>query len=437
MDIQTTPLQEKSQVKIQIKASAEELKPYLEKAAKKLSQDNPPKGFRPGKTSLDAAVKIFGQERLLNEAINKAIPNFFVQAVIDNDIEALGRPDTTIEKIDLVSGIAFTAIVDVLPQVTLGDASKIKVSKRPVITTDEKVVSELKVLAKSRSTFLDVARPALTGDTVTVDFKVSINGAPMEGGASKNHPIHLGEGHFVPDFEKKLVGITAGDEREFTITFPKDFGNKELRGKEAKAQVKAHSVQQRAIPELNDEFAKNLGKFESLQQLKDELKKNIQTEDEQKEQDRYRGELAHQLAELSTFGHLPDQLINRDIDRRLEELTRMLSLQKKTIEDYLKQQSKTIAQVREEMRPSAVDSTKISLALRSFAIDHDIKVADKEVETKMQEYLKNYSSTEQAKQEVDKNELRDSITNNLRNQLVFKKLEELATIETAAPQPKK
>ncbi|MDP3997037.1 MAG: trigger factor [bacterium] len=428
MNVEIKPIKEKSQVELKIKASADELKPYLTRAASKLSQDKPLKGFRPGKAPLKVVMEVMGKERVLSEALDRALPRFFVEALLDHDIEALGRPATTIDELDMDKGLAFTAIVDVMPEVTAGDVSVIKAQRHRVEVTDGALDKELKYLAKTRSTFLEVARPAQEGDTVTVDFKVSMDGQAMKGGESKNHPVHIGEGHFVPGFEEKIKGIQAGDEREFDITFPPDFSNKELQGKQAHVWVKAHAVQKRVIPAINDEFAKKVGKFTGLDNLKEEMKKNLLAEKERKERERIWGELMQQLAMSSSFGAIPESLIEREIDHRLEELAQLLSYQNKTVADYLSEQKKDIKQVRDELREEAVKSVKTSLALRAFADQEKIEATDEEIEREVQNYLNRYPSAEEAKKQVNEERLRQEVKSLLRNQKTLQLLEEKAEI---------
>lgn len=435
MEVKIARHPDKSQVELTITATRQDFSPYIEKAVKKLSADKPIKGFRPGKVTVPVALESYGKERVLHEALDLAMPQFFVQAVLEHDVEAIARPSITITTLDLETGLAFTAAVDVIPEVTLGDVSAITITQRATTITDEEVDKELALLAKMRATPLDVARPAQTGDTVTVDFKVSANGQLLEGGESKNHPIHIGEGYFVPDFEEKLMGINAGDEREFTIHFPADYAKVELRDTTANVWVKAHAVQKRVLPELNDDFAKKLGKFPDLKALKDTLRQNILHEKEHKERDRFRAELSEKLAAVTTFGPLPSILVEREIDSRLQEFSQMLSLQQKTIDDYLAQHTKTLAQVREEMRPASEKAVKIALALRALATKEKIEVDEKEINEKTIAYLQQYASPDAARQQADPTEIRDNVTSMLRNQKTLKRLEELVKVSTETPTP--
>lgn len=426
MEVTITLKSEASQAQLAVTVPTNEFKPYIERAAKKLSTDTAIKGFRPGKAPVTVVADMFGRDKLLHDAMDLALPYFFVQAALDHNVEAINRPAITVEELGIDVSFRFTAVVDVLPTATLPNLKTIKAEKRPVQVEEENITKELQHLARMRSTYLDVVRPAQEGDVVTVDFTVKMNGEVMEGGTSKNHPITIGEGAFVPEFEKGLLGISAGDKRAYPISFPEDFANESLRSKKADVEVVAHTIQQRIIPEVTDEFAKKLGKFNDVKHLREELQKNMLSELEHKEEDRYHGELSEALAEQSTFGHLPAILVEREIDARLEELSQMLAYQQKTVDDYMNEQQKTMAQVREEMRETAEKHVKIGLAMRAFAQQYEVTVSDEEVEEKVTQQLAMYKNIPEAQAKVSVEELKDRVTNMLRNQKALQKLAELA-----------
>lgn len=421
----TVKPKEKSQVELTVEVPAKEFGMYIERAAKKLSSDNPIKGFRPGKASVQVVAETFGQDRLLHDAMDLALPRFFVEAALDHDIEAINRPAITVHQLGLDEPFKFMAVVDVLPEVTLGDVKKISAKQREVEVDDTQVEKELTYLARMRSKYIDSIRPSQEGDVVTVDFTVKMNGEVMEGGTSKNHPITIGDGQFVPDFEKGLLGLSASETRTYLISFPDDFPKEDLRGKKAEVEVTAHAVQQRIIPVIDDEFAKNLGKFKNLQNLKDELKKNIGKELEQKEKDRFLGELAEKLADSSTFAHVPDVLVEKEIEQRLQELAQMLSLQKKTMDQYLADNKKTLDQVKAEMREEALKHVKVGLAMRAFAKMHNITATDEEIGAKVNEHLKAYEHIPQAHTQIDPEDLKERVASSLRNQKTLEKLAEI------------
>lgn len=426
MEITVTPKKETSQVEITVTILTATFSPYLEKAARKLSQEAPIKGFRPGKVPLSVAREQYGTERLLQKAIDTAIPHFFVEAVLEKDIEAINRPQITVEELGFDLPLRFKAVVDTLPEVSLPDTLSLPATGQPIEVKNDAVEHELSQLARMRSTFTEVAREAKTGDTVTIDFSISIDGQVIEGGSSKNHPVQLGEGHFLPSFEEGLVGVKAGEDKTFALKFPADYGQEALRDKEAQVQIHVHTVQERSVPEITDQFAQGLGKFSDLAHLKLELKKGIAADKEQKEDDRYKAELAEKLAEQATFGHIPDILVEQEISHRLQEFAQMLSYQQRSVEDYMHQQQKTIQDMRTEMRPTALKNVKIGLAVRAFAKKHDITVSDEEVAEEMNKHVRQYASLEEAAKHVNIDELREEATSLLRNRKSLAELQKIA-----------
>jgi len=387
MKTDVKPLPDSSQVELTISVPAEQIKPFLEKAAAEISKEKPLKGFRPGKAPVKVVAENVGHEHLLQQALDKAVPHFFVEAAVANDVEAITKPNVAIKQASLDKDLEFTATVDVLPEIKLGDPSKITAKRRPVTVTDKEVEKELEYLAKGRSNFLDVARPAKEGDTVTVDFDIQVDGKTIEGGSSQQHPVPLGEGHFVPDFEKGIIGISVGDERVFDVAFPEDYAQEILRGKKATARVKAHRIQERSVPKITDDFAKTLGKFENVADLKKQLKENTTKEMEKREDDRFLGEVAEKFAELAEFGHIPEALIEREIDGRLQELAQMLAAQQRSIEDYLQRQKKTVEELRADMKEAAEKNVRVGLTLRQFAKENKVEVTDEEIEQEAAKHL--------------------------------------------------
>ncbi len=422
MDVKINKNIEQSEAELIISANQGEFGLYIAQAASKLSTDRQIKGFRPGKAPVEVVAEALGWERLLNTALDAAIPRFFVQAVLDNDIDAIAKPSIVVEAADR-SQLVFKAKVAILPEVVLGDLAAIEVSKRPVLVNDEDVDKELKRLAKMRSDYIEVAKPAAEGDTIRIDYTITVGGVVIEGGEAKNQMVHLGEGYMVADFEKKLLGMRADETREFTFKFPDDYSKKNWRGREAQARAKVLNVQKRVLPEINDEFAKKLGRFDSLNHLKTQMRENIQTERKQKEQDRFQGEMTEKLAQTAKYSVIPEALIDREIDRLIGEFSSLLAWQNKTIDDYLREKDRTLAAVRDEMRPNAEKSVKAGLALRTFAAQEKITVDEKEAEEKVQEYLRRFASDKQAANEIDPEELKEQLMYTLRNQKALAELE--------------
>lgn len=424
MQVKVTNKPEVSQAELQISVPMEDFQVHVKRAAEHLSKTTPLKGFRPGKAPVKAVLEAFGQERLLNEAMELALPRLFVRAAVEHDVEAINRPSIAIQKLGLNEPLEFTATVDVLPQVTLGDIKKIQVERQSVTVEEAEIEREIAALAKMRAKPLEVLRPAEKGDTVVIDFTVSMDGTPIGGGQAKNHPVPLGEGHFVPGFEDNLVGTAAGEERVFEITFPADYPKKDVAGKKAQVNVKAQRVEKRVLPAIDDAFAKSLGKFENVADFKVKLKENLKKEKEAKEKERLASEMMEKLATGATFSKIPDVLIEREIDSRLHELHHLLKWQQQTMEQYLARRKKTLAEVRGEMREAAEKAVKVGLAMRAFATQEKIEVTDEEIEAQLNAYLAQQSpKTAPSKHELD--HIREEIIIRLRNLKALDKLEEL------------
>ncbi|MEK7499382.1 MAG: trigger factor [Patescibacteria group bacterium] len=426
MEIVLTPKKESSEVAVSVTASQKEFAPFITAAANAISNEISVKGFRPGKAPQQMVIDTVGLDRVLHKAMDDAIPHFFAKAIIEKDIEIVNRPSISVEEIGIDTPFRFTASAEVVPDITLADPKKLAVTKRTVAATEDQVEQELKRLAKMRGTLTAVDRAATLGDIVTVDFQVKIEGSVIEGGESKNHPIPIGEGRFVPGFEEGLIGTKANEDKTFSIKFPEDYGKQALQGKDALVSAHVHTVQERIIPELNDEFAKTVGKFTDLNNLKEELKKNIETEAKAKEEERYIGELAEKLMENSTFGNLPSSLIEHEIDRRMEEFARMLAYQQKTIDEYVVEHNTTTAAMRDTMKESAEKQVRIGLSLRRLAKEHQVEVSEKEITEEANKQLEHFATADHAHEEINPEELRDYVASTLKNTKTLDLLNALA-----------
>src|SRR3989344_1911813 len=400
--------------------------PFVKRSVAKLAEQVSIKGFRPGKAPQKLVIESVGLDRVLHEAMDEAIPYFFAKEAIEKNLQVVNRPSISVKEIGLNTPFRFTATVEVVPEITLADPQKLGVEKRDVSATEDQVNQELKHLAKMRGTLSEVGREAKLSDIATIDFQVKIDGNTIDGGESKNHPVPIGEGRFVSGFEEGLIGAKAGDNKTFPIKFPEDYGKNELQGKQAEVTVHVHSIQERNTPELNDEFAKTVGKFESLTALKEELRKNITDELIAKEQERYLGELAESLMEKSTFGVIPSSLIEHEIDRRMEEFTNMLAYQQKTIEQYMVEHNTTLQSMRDTMKESAEKQVRIGLALRKLAKEHNVTVTEKEITEEANKQLEHFATADHAHEEVDPDDLREYVASTLRNTKTLDLLNTLA-----------
>ncbi|HSX25345.1 MAG TPA: trigger factor [Candidatus Andersenbacteria bacterium] len=427
MEIIVQPRTGTAEIEMDVIVPASDFAVFINKTISVLSKNVHIKGFRPGKAPKELAVTEIGQDHILQDAMNEALPYFFAHAAVEKDIQAVNRPAISIHEIGMDTPLHFTAVVEVIPEIQLADPKTLQATKKDISATDEQVDQELKRIARMRSVLEDVQREAKKDDVVTIDFTVRIDGAVIEGGESKNHPITLGEGRFIPGFEEALLGKKAGEDVVFPITFPEDYSKKDIAGKKAEVTAHIHTVQERIIPTVDDVFAESVGKFKTLQELKDQLKKNITDEATTKEEERYLGELAEQLTEKSTFGIIPPSLIEHEIDRRLEEFSQMLAYQQKTLEEYMIEHDSSIQKMRDSMKESAEKHVKIGLALREFAKKHDITLTKEEITEEANKQLAHFASVEHAHDEIDPHELQDYVESVLKNKKTLELLGSLAS----------
>ncbi len=418
MEITVVPKKEFSQVEIAVVVPPQDFAPFIERAIEMLGKTIELKGFRPGKAPQNLVLEHVGQDRVVHEAMDNALPHFFAKAAVEEDLQVVGRPTIAVQEMGINTSFRFTATVDVIPEITLGNPSALSAKKKEVTVSDEQLTHELKHLANMRSKTAQVTRAAQSSDVALVDFTIRIDGNVIEGGESKSHPVAIGEGRFVPGFEEGIIGMSAGEEKTYPIF---------VQGKEAEASVKVISVQEKKVPELNDEFATSLGgTFKSMNELKEKLRENMKEELTHKEEGQYRGELAEQLMEASMFGTIPSSLIEHEIDRRMEEFGNMLTYQQKTLEEYALEHSTTIPAMRDTMKESATKQVKVGLALREFAKQHDVTANEEEIAEEVNKEIARFTSPEQAAKEIDINDAKDYAESTVANRKTLDLLVEFA-----------
>jgi trigger factor len=427
MKIETKDL-EKSQVELTIAITPEELNPYLDKAAVKLSQSLKIEGFRPGKAPRRLVEQYLGPEKVFSEAIQIAIPDTLIKAVTEKKLEAVGQPEVTPQKIATGNDFVYKAKIAVLPKFELPDLSDIKIARRPVKVKDSEVTKVLEDLRKSRATSAAVNRPAQTGDRVEVDFEVKMDGQTIPGGQSKNHPVVIGEKKFVPGFEDKLIGAKSGEDKRFSLTFPKDYYQKKLAGKKAEFSVSVKSVQEVKLPPLDDGFAKSVGKFKDLKSLREQIKHNLEHENSHKEENRVEMEIVEKIAAKVKI-ELPEVLVKGEQEKMVAELEQNLAQQGLKFEDYLKSINKTKEQLVADQADGATKRVRISLILRAVGKKENQEISEKEIAAEIEKIKKSFAAMYPGQPDINSRfetpEYRDHLQALMLNRKVFAKLKEL------------
>lgn len=416
-----------SQVKLRIELSPDEVKPFLERAARDLSKEHTPKGFRPGSAPLDVMRSAVGDQKIIERAAKELVPRTYVDSLLDReDVEAIGQPDVMVETAGMDGAWVYVATVSVLPTVTLGAYRAIRGTRRTVTVEPAEIDRELEHLRKLRATYLSVPRPAQTGDRVDVHVTATAGQGTLEGGEGEQQSIILGEGNLLPGFEEQLLGVRADTEKTFPVTVPENHHRADLRGQVVQFRVRVGAVQQRALPELTDHFAQGLGQFASLKDLKDKLTAHLREEKEHHERERFHQELLAQVITQASFGDFATPLVERELDTMLGELQDSVTAMGLRFDDYLAQVKKTKHESREGLRPQALARIRAGLTLRAIAKAEDIRTTDAEIAAELQETLKDLPNPKDAKRRFEREALRDMAAGTIRNRKVFTLLEDLA-----------
>ena len=422
---------EKSQIEVGFELSVEEFEEYIQKALLHLKEHVKIDGFRKGNVPKEMVEKEVGQENLLMEAGDLAVKKSYAKFVTENKLEPIGEPEVQIVKIAKGNPLLFKVKVSVLPDIELPNYKKIASQvKSSNILVDQKEIEEaLRYLQKSRAKFSQEDRPAEAKDFVEIEYQ----NKDINGGKEIKDKFILGEGGFLKDFEDNIIGMKAGQEKEFISKFPENTPNKTLAGKDSNFKVKMISVQKMELPEINDEFAKALGVFDGLVSLKENLKEGITMEKNEEERQRKRGEMVSKITEKVKFD-LPEKMVEYEQARLFEDLKNQIAKNfKMPFEDYLSSIKKTEEEIKASFTLEAEKRIKNFLVLRQIGKVENIEVSEKELEEEMNKVLKKYSmpTGRQAKDQLEKidiNELKDYNKGAIFNEKVFQFLENASQI---------
>lgn len=375
---------EKNKVSLEVTVPADQVDKALARAYRQVVKKVTIPGFRKGHVPRKILEMRLGKGVLYEEALDILLPEAYTEAVKETKIEPIDQPQVT--DVDLEEGkpCRFTAVVEVKPEVKLGQYKGLQVVKKEVEVGEQDVDAYIKNLQERTATWKGIAEDeaAQDGDLVTIDFKGFVNGEPLAGGSGENYPLLLGSSSFIPGFEAQLIGAKAGEERELQVTFPEDYHNTEIAGAEAKFQVKVKEIKRKELPALDDEFAKDVGEFETLAELRQDIKQKLTASAEQKAEQEFREELITQ-AVANAEVEIPQVLIDRRIESMVEDLKRRLQQQGISLDAYLGYAKKTLDQVKEEFRPNAVEGIKTDLVLAAIAKVEQLVATAEEIEDEL------------------------------------------------------
>jgi trigger factor len=370
---------ENNRVKLTIEVEAGKIAVASDRVYAKLAPNVKVAGFRPGKAPKDIVIKEVGQEHFEAEILDDILPITYYEAITAENLKVVGAPEVKVLKFVLTDGLTYEAVVDVMPEIKLPDLAKIKVKRQATKVETKEVDEVLNDLAKQLSKYESVDRAAKKGDRVEIDFEGFLKGLPFDGGKSQNHPLVLGSGSFIPGFEEQLEGMKAGEEREIEVTFPKEYHAANLKGEKVTFKVKVHSIEEMILPEITDAFAKEVGEFENLAKLKEDIEKQLVFTKEQNERKRVEDEILDSIAKDAKFA-VPKSLAHEEQHRMIHEAENNLMQQGATLDQYLEMTGKKRDDLESEMLPEAEKRVKIGMILTQVAKDIDAGATDKEID---------------------------------------------------------
>ena len=395
---------ENGKAKVVVEIDKPEFEQALNKAYAKCRKDIMLPGFRKGKAPRKMVESMYGATVFYEDAVNEIFPEIYTTAIVDQQLKAVGSPSVSNMDTPDEGGVVLTIETELYPEVTLGQYKGIEVPKREVKVEESEVDAELSRMAERNARIETVDRAAQMGDTVVIDFEGFEGGKPFQGGKAEDYSLTLGSGSFIPGFEEALVGAVAGEERDVNVTFPENYA-KELAGKPAVFKCKVHEVKESIKPELDDEFAKDVSEFDTLDALKNDIRERF-TKSREEQNERAFESSAVQLAAANMTCNVPACMIDEQVDHQIEQFAYQLQSQGMKMEDYTKMIGGDLSSLRQSMRPMAEQTVRSDILLSEIARAENLEVTDEEVEEELKKLAEQYQmELDKVKAAADKSDL--------------------------------
>ncbi|MBR4016420.1 MAG: trigger factor [Oscillospiraceae bacterium] len=397
-----------NKVTIVVEIDKELMESGVQKAYLKARKNIAIPGFRKGKAPRKMIESMYGAHVFYEDGLEEIFPEVYDFAVVKQDVKAVGRPSLTDMDISDEGVVTLTLTTDVYPEVTLGDYKGLKIEKAKANVTDEQVQAELDRMAQNVASTETVERAAEMGDTANIDFEGFDNGVPFNGGKGDNFDLKLGSNSFVPGFEEQIVGMSAGEEKDIDITFPEDY-HAELAGKAVVFHVKVNKVTATNVPAQDDEFAKDVSEFETLEDLKADIRAKA-LESAQKQIDNAFEQACVEKAAENTTVDMPASMIEMELDNQMERFGYQLQMSGYSMEQYAKMMGGDMAGMRNAFRPAAEKQAKINVTIAKIAEAEGITVSEEEIAAELESVAKQYDmDVEKVKDLIPAEELKTSL----------------------------
>ncbi len=382
---------ENSQVKLEITIEAEKFEEGMQKAFFRNAKRFNVPGFRRGKAPRARVEKYYGESVLYEEAFNIIVPEVYDSVIKENNIEAVSNPDIDITQIGNGKDLIFTATVTVKPEVKLGKYKGLKIEKKEYPVTEEHIQEHINEMAEKNARIItaDDKAKAKKGNITVIDFDGSIDGVPFEGGKAENYSLELGSNSFIPGFEDQVVGMKKGEEKDINVTFPENYFSTDLAGKDAVFKVKVNEIKVKEMPEIDDEFAKDVSEFDTLEELKADITEHIEEENAKRAKFEEEEEAISKVLESSEV-EIPRVMIDNEIDGYIRDLESRLRYQGLDLDNYMKLMGKDIVDIRKEYEERANKNVKTRLVLEAIFKAEDLEVSDEIINEKLAEAARTY-----------------------------------------------
>ena len=386
---------EKSMVELQFSMDAETFKAAVNNACKREGKKYAIPGFRKGKAPRHMIEKMYGSDIFHYDAVNDLFPEAYEAAVKEAKIDVVGRPDPEVVSMSEADGVVLKVKVAVKPEVELGEYAGLTVTKEAKNVNEADVDAEVKRMQDRNGRLLTREGAAENGDTVDIDFEGFVDGKAFEGGKAEHYSLVLGSGSFIPGFEDQVVGHSAGEEFDVNVKFPEEYGAAELAGKDATFKIKLHEVKYKELPALDDDFAKDVSEYDTLDELKDSIRNNIKTNLDKQAEQKVENDLMDQVI-ANMKADIPDAMVDSRIDELVQDFEYRISQQGLKLADYLKYMGMNIEQFRAQFKEQADKQVKMRLAMEAIVAKEGITASDEEFEEEVKRIADAY------KMEADK-----------------------------------
>lgn len=368
---------ENNKVVLEVSVSAEMLEEGMEKSYHKNVKKFNIAGFRKGKAPRKIIEKFYGEGVLYEDAINEICPIAYDNAVVEHNLEPVDRPDIDIVEIEGGKGLVFKAEITVKPEVTLGDYKGIEVSKKENNVTDQDIDKEINTLREKNARIVEVNdRAVKNGDITIIDFMGFVDDVQFEGGTGENYKLEIGSGQFIPGFEDQLIGAEIGKEIDLNVSFPEEYGNEELAGKPAIFKTTVKEIKEKQLVDIDDEFAKDVSEFDTLEELKADIRSKREQESQKIVKQQYEDELLNKIAENATID-IPEVMIETQINMMIRDFDYQLKYQGLDLESYMKYMNLDMEKLKESYKTTAYNRVKTQLVLEKIAKIENITITKK------------------------------------------------------------